>query len=293
MGVPHVVTSHDVFRPEQFSGFPGRVKRSVLTWLLSRTDAIISVSHGAQENLLDYLPRLARSGCHLVPILNGIDTRRFAQAPPSETDDFRSRLGITPSKFLIGFLGRFMTQKGFIPLLNALRRLASKQTPTPYHVVAIGSGNYQGEYQAEAVRLGLEQTITFLPFMADVRRVMGALDLLVMPSLWEACGLLVMEALSAGVPVVASDCPGMREVLHGTPAVTVSPGDVDELCQALYDTIAHPPVDAARAYAPTARRRFNADDSARLLMGVFERVGTPEHEERRGNALRSNVLIST
>jgi glycosyltransferase involved in cell wall biosynthesis len=272
IGVPHVVTSHDVFRPDQFSGLTGRIKRVVLSRLLGRADAIVSVSNGAQQNLLNYLPSLARSHCQLVPILNGIDTRRFARAMPPESGGLRSQLGLLPNTFLIGFMGRFMTQKGFLPLLDALERLASQDTARPYHVVAIGSGDYQGEYKAEAVRRGLRQTITFLPFIPDASQVMGRLDLLVMPSLWEACGLLAMEALSAGVPVIASDCPGLREVLEGTPAVTVAPGDAAALSNTLYGAIADPWTDAARAYAPTAQKRFNASGSASLLREVFHNL---------------------
>jgi glycosyltransferase involved in cell wall biosynthesis len=243
-----------------------------LSRLLGRADAIVSVSYGAQQNLLDYLPHLARSRCQLVPILNGIDTRRFAEIKPSEADRLRSHLGLMANTFLIGFMGRFMTQKGFLPLLEALERLASQDTARPYHVVAIGSGDYRGEYMAEAVRRGLQQTITFLPFVPDASQVIGGLDLLVMPSLWEACGLLAMEALSAGVPVIASDCPGLREVLEGTPAVKVAPGDAVALSNALYEAMADPRTDAARAYAPMARERFNASGSASLLKEVFHSV---------------------
>jgi glycosyltransferase involved in cell wall biosynthesis len=272
IGVPHIVTSHDVFRPDQFLGLTGRIKRAILSRLLGRADAIVSVSHGAQQNLLDYLPRLARNGSQLVPILNGIDTRRFAQVIPSKAQGLRSQLGLMPHTFLIGFMGRFMTQKGFLPLLEALQRLASQDTARPYHVVAIGSGDYRGEYMAEAARRGLRQTITFLPFIPDASQVIGGLDLLVMPSLWEACGLLAMEALSAGVPVIASDCPGLHEVLEGTPAERVAPGDVAALCSALNAAIADPWTDAARAYAPIARKRFDASVSVDLLREVFHSV---------------------
>src|SRR5205814_2298799 len=103
--VPHVVHSHDVFRSGQFPGLTGRLKLWLLEQLLGRVDALASVSWDAQANLLEYLPRLDRSRCRLVPILNGIDTQRLAERS-TDAQDLRRRLGIGPDMALLGFLGR-------------------------------------------------------------------------------------------------------------------------------------------------------------------------------------------
>jgi glycosyltransferase involved in cell wall biosynthesis len=265
VGVPHVLTSHDVFRKDQFPGFKGRVKRKVLEKLLGRVHTIVSVSPDAQDNLLEYLPGLAGAACRLTPVLNGIDTTRFTVQEQEPASTLRADLGIGADVFLAGFLGRFMEQKGFLPLLDALEVLKTKTATRPYHMVAVGQGDYQREYQAETVRRGLGDTVTFLPFAPDVVPLLGQLDLLVMPSLWEACGLLAMEALSLGVPLLASDCLGLRNVLEGSPAVTVPVADPSAFAAALGDAIAKPWRDAARDYAPTARQRFCADSAARKL----------------------------
>jgi glycosyltransferase involved in cell wall biosynthesis len=172
----------------------------------------------------------------------------------------------------MGFLGRFMDQKGFEPLLHALR-LARPDCP-PFRLVAVGSGDYQREYARLAERLGLSDCVTFLPQRPNIAPLLKQLDLMVMPSLWESCGLLAMEAMVAGVPVLGSDCIGLREVLRDTPAVVAPAGDVPALAKAIADCIRSPRTAEARAFAPVARERFRAERAAEALMGVFEDVLT-------------------
>jgi glycosyltransferase involved in cell wall biosynthesis len=268
IGVPHVVTSHDVFRADQVAGLRGVFKRWLLGLVLARTDCVVSVSRDAQDNLVRYLPGLAHSRTRLVPILNGIDVRRFAAERGG--DDLRHRLGVGDDVFMMGFLGRFMEQKGFLPMLDALERLKREGSPRPFRLAAVGSGDYEREYREEVARRGLSDVVTFLPFTPDVGPVLRQLDLLVMPSLWEACPLLPMEAMAAGVPVLGSDCVGLREVLNGTPSVMAPAGDPAALAVTLRDAIASPWTAAAREYAATARARFDVSRAASQLHGVFE-----------------------
>src|SRR5262249_56184967 len=86
------------------------------------------------------------------------------------------------------------------------------------------SGDYRREYQRAVEREGLSGCVTLLDFVPDVAPVLRQLDLVVVPSLWEASSLVSMEALAAGVPVLGSDCPGLPEVLRGPPPRTVPAG---------------------------------------------------------------------
>jgi glycosyltransferase involved in cell wall biosynthesis len=173
---------------------------------------------------------------------------------------------------LMGFLGRFMVQKGFLPLLAALEHLVAGPLARPFYLVAFGSGDHAREYAAEVRRRGLSQYVTLREAVADVQPVLGQLDLLVMPSLWEAMPLLPMEALAAGVPVLGSDCIGLREVLQGTPSRMVRTGDEVALADGLRGALSEPWTEAARAYAPEACRRFDNAASASKLVDLFERT---------------------
>ncbi len=270
LGVPHVATIHDVFRPVHAAGWRGRFKVWALGRLLRRVDAVAAVGEDVRANLAAHVPGLEKDK-RLVSIRNGIDTERFAEASGVEAEPLRSRLALGNDVCLMGFLGRFMEQKGFLPLLDALSRLADRPT-RPWHLVAVGSGDYEREYRQEAQRRGLSAKVTFLGFMPDVRPVLRQLDLLLMPSLWEACPLLPMEALAAGVPVLGSDCIGLREVLRDTPSLMAPAGDVDAWCNALERAVARPWAEAARDFAPEARRRFSVAPAAEQLRQVFDGV---------------------
>jgi glycosyltransferase involved in cell wall biosynthesis len=271
--VPHIVTSHDVIRPVQFLGSVGRAKLQVFGGILRRADAIVSVSEDAQQNILEYLPSLRKSRCELITIPHGIDLSRFAavRALGPQGDGLRGQLGLGEDVVLVGFLGRFMEQKGFLLLLDALEILQRDHVDRPYHLVAVGSGDYEREYQRETDRRGLGNIVSFREVMANPSRILQQLDLLVMPSLWEAAGLLAMEAMVLGIPVLGSNCIGLREVLEGTPAIVVSVGDVTALSRALRETIANLPTQAARAFVSEASRRFDAQKSSQRLSEVFDR----------------------
>jgi glycosyltransferase involved in cell wall biosynthesis len=162
-------------------------------------------------------------------------------------------------------------------LLGALDRLRPAPPRRPFRVVAVGSGDFEREYRAETERRGAAGTVSFLPRVAEAAPVLRALDIVAMPSLWEAAGLLAMEALAVGTPLVASDCLGLREVVAGTPARVVRSGDEAAWADALRAAIDDPRRAEAAAFAPEARRRFDAAVSARktaALLAEIEAAGS-------------------
>src|SRR5262245_24162158 len=273
LGVPHMATAHDVFRPVQAAGARGWAKLWVLGRLLRRLDTLIACGEDVRVNLLQYLPDITSAGCRMVTIRNGIDTARFAARSEQETASsaLRRGLGVGADVRLLGFLGRFMEQKGFLPLLDAVGRLMARGPARPFRLVAVGSGDFEREYRAEVERRDLAHLVSFLGAVADIGPILRQLDVLVVPSLWEACPLLPMEAMAAGVPVLGSDCIGLREVLRYTPSMVAPAGNAEAWSAALQKAIATPWTDAARAFAPLARRRFDVTQSAEELVRVFEK----------------------
>jgi glycosyltransferase involved in cell wall biosynthesis len=268
LGTPHLATVHDVFRPDQFHGLRGWLKRRALGWLLGRVSTFILPGRDVRTNLLEYLPALGRGRCRLEIVPNGIDTAHYSRGH-LPTASLRQELGLAPEVRLFGFLGRFMEQKGLLPLLAALERLVTSSPPAPIHLLALGSGDFARQYRAEVEKRGLTRFVTMREAVNDVQPILAQLDLLVMPSLWEALPLLPMEAMAAGVPVLGSDCIGLREVLRGTPSRMVAAGDVEALAGGLRDAVVAPWTEAARAFAPIACERFDNDRSAHRLVELF------------------------
>lgn len=267
---PHVVTLHEVFNADQFEGLKGGLRKAILSTGLPMADAVYSVAGHAQDNILGFFPKLRRQQDKLVTIRNGIDTRSFDSG---DSRDFRAELELPADSFLVGFLGRFMSAKGFVYLIDAMDELRRMPQVSKMPVVlAFGGGGFIREDTAYLRRKGLAEYFHFLPFTPDVGPVLRGLDLVAMPSLWEAASLLAMETLVAGVPLVASTCRGLEEIIKGTPATPVSPRDARGLAAAVAQRMMDPGKREAREYAKDARVRFDAGRTAQEVDELFSRL---------------------
>ena len=251
--IPHLLTSHDVLREDQFQGLKGGIQKRVLSFLLSLPDMIHSVSNDAQENLLEFFPRLKKNMTKQCVIHNGIDPKRFLI---KKRADLKGKIGLPRETFLIGFFGRFMPQKGFDILVDAVEILASQNDVPPFSVVAFGWGGFIREEQEDIEKRRLTKYFYFLPFEANVAHALRGVDVVTIPSRWEACPLLPMEALVAGVPVIGTDCLGLREVLQGTPGNIIPVDDARALAQVLLSEMQTSTLNKIIAYRNKAARRF-------------------------------------
>ncbi|MEO1859113.1 MAG: glycosyltransferase family 4 protein [Verrucomicrobiales bacterium] len=263
----HIMTSHDVLLSKQFLGLKGFLKKTLLSLFLPMIDIIHSVSQDAYDNLLEYVPRLKKRLSHCILIPNGIEVERFKG---SERDTFRKQLNLPEETFLIGFLGRFMSQKGFIYLIEALGLLLKKENlPKTPVILAFGFGGFIREDKCYIEEKGLERHFHFLPFMSNISSALRGLDVIAMPSLWEACPLLPMEAMVAGVPLIGTDCFGLREVLKDTPNKMVPAGDGVALATAICQEIISPSKLKATMFRDEASRRFDVRHQAKKLEAVM------------------------
>jgi glycosyltransferase involved in cell wall biosynthesis len=275
--IPHILTCHDVFTSGQFVGLNGFVKKWALGAMLSMVDRIHCVSNDARENLLAYLPILKHFKHKVVTILHGIEVEPFVNA---ERRDLKVELGLPPDTFLIGFMGRFMAQKGFRYLVDALEQL-KRMDNLPRKPLLLTFSQPDGfirEEQEQVKKRGLADSILFLPFVPNVASTLKGLDIVAMPSLWEACGLLAMETMAAGTPIVGTNCIGLREVLRNTPAYIVPAKDSAALSEALAMEMKTPTTARAREFAAEAATRFQVKNRAaeiEKLMRTCLKVTSP------------------
>jgi len=241
--------------------------------LLRRLDVLVAVSEDTRDDHLRYLPSLRKGPCRLETIHNGIPIDQFSDSNGHPAANLRQRLGIGADIFLMGFLGRFMKQKGFLVLIEALSILCRQDNVQPFHVVAVGSSDLLVNYQRElAKNPEVEQCISFMDHVPHSAPILRELDLLVMPSLWEAHPLLPMEAMVIGVPIIGTNCLGLREVLEGSPSRVVPPAAPERLALALREAITNPWRDDARKYIPIAKERFDVDRTAGKLLELFKEL---------------------
>ena len=183
-------------------------------------------------------------GVEATVVRNGVDPDRFGHGRPGERQLFRARAGAGPDDFLILTVGGIEPRKGSVTLLEAMAQLTA---PANGHrpVLAVVGGHTFFDYRAYRDRalarlseLGLVEgrDILLLGTVSedDLGAWYRAADAFAFPSVKEGFGLVVLEALAAGLPVVASDIPVFAEYLQdGRSALLVPPGDPAALAEAL------------------------------------------------------------
>jgi glycosyltransferase involved in cell wall biosynthesis len=174
---------------------------------------------------------------------NGVDTNQFC--PDNSASTIRDQFHIPADAKLILFvaaLDRAHHFKGLGVLLEALHNL-----PSDVHLLVVGDGDLRRSYEQQAAALELTDRIVFAGAIqhAATPPFYRAADLTVLPSSPpESFGLVLIESLACGTPVIASNIPGVRTVVdHGQDGLLVPPNDPDALCQAistiLGDTATH------------------------------------------------------
>ena len=267
-GVRHILTTHDVFFSEQFSGYKGRLKKQVIQALLSRIDILNPVGTDACDNLRATFPRL-EGRTRLQPIRNGIDSAVFLGEGVRAV---RTEIGVSDNVILLGFFGRFMGQKGFSLLRDAVAVLNRDPDGYRFEVACFGWGGFIREEQALLKERDIEHFFHFLPGTDEMAPALRGVDAAVMPSRWEACPLLPMESMVSGTPVIASDCIGMKEVTKDSPALTFPSGDVEALRDRLlyFASNMERLRGEAEVFRKEAAKRFDSSDTAKAVREMYD-----------------------
>jgi glycosyltransferase involved in cell wall biosynthesis len=264
--IPHIMTLHEVFTDGQFAGLKGHLKKRFVRSIVPFIDLVHCVSHSAGKNFLEYVPNMKSNG-RMVVVPNGIEVDRFLNSPKR---NLREELSLKDDTFLIGFLGRFMSPKGFRYLIDALGILLnSKRTSNKPMVIAVNDGGFLSAEKRRITELGLNEYVTFMPFQQNVAPVIKGMDVVVMPSIWEACPLLTMETLVSGVPFIGTDIPPIKEILEGTPGKMVPPRDAESLAGVIHQELEKPSRSIAERYAFLAAERFDVKKQAKQLMDIM------------------------
>ena len=225
-------------------------------------DRLIAVSERARR-AADPSERFAAK---IVTIPTGVDAERFAGLP---RDALRRELGVPETEFLVGTVGRLERLKGQAVGLEAVAGLA--RTGVSVRYVLVGDGPDRAALAGAARAAGL--AVSFLGYRDDVPGVLAGLDALLHPSWTESLGLVVIEALLAGLPVVATDTGGAAAILgDGRFGHLVKLGDAPAMTAALERIVRLAPAERRRIGAEGrdhAARYFALDDMIRRTAEVF------------------------
>ena len=190
-------------------------------------------------------------------VLNGVDPVEPVRPPG----------GPVP---VVAALGRLTAQKGFDVLLDAVRRLDADGVPV--ELLLGGEGRERADLERRATGL----PVRFPGFATEPRRLFAQADVFALPSRVEALPLVLVEAVSAGLPAVATDVGDVREALGDVVAV-VPPEDADALAAALHRLLSDPAERERRGRAgiTAARERLTAQRMARQAWAAFLPAAAP------------------
>jgi len=241
-----------------FSRF-SRKRRFICRFLARFTDLSLAVSQGVK----DYLVKEIGLAPEKIRVLaNGVDIAAIDAARPRA--EIRRELGLPANAPIIGLVGRLdHWGKGHKELFAAMARLTARY---PVQALIVGGGRREAEIQQAAADLGLAGQVHFLGSRQDVPELLHAMDIFVLPSYSEGLSLALMEAMAAGLPVIATTVGGNPElVTDGETGLLIPSKDADALAAALERLLADP--TEAKAMGEKARRQVEANYS-------LERVGT-------------------
>ena len=195
----------------------GRKKRVIVSWTERRlcqiTDRIIAVSRALRDEIIADMGLDPR---HISVIYNGIKFQEFSK---TGHEGFR-----------IGTVSRLAPQKGVEYFIRAAAIVLGKFPSARFTI--IGDGPFRTELEKLAVDLGIGESVEFMGFQSDVLSIVADFDLFVLTSTRETFGLTLVEALSLGVPVVASRVGGIPEIIDGsTTGLLAEPRDQDDIAE--------------------------------------------------------------
>ena len=215
---------------------------------------------------------------------NGVDTARFATPHRRRARQLRDQVGAARRPLVLA-VGGIEPRKGSDTLVRALAEIKARRDAAPVLAV-VGGHSFQDhrDYRERVLRslpeLGLEldNDVVLVGTVpdADIPQWYAAADVLAYPSVKEGFGLAVLEAMSAGIPVVTSDLPVFREYLvAGRDALLIEPGDSDGLATALLSAIEDKALRQALVGAGlTVAGRFTWCESARKHLAIYSQIST-------------------
>lgn len=229
-GVPYVLQAH--------GSLPRIVAKQRLKWiydmffghrLLRDASKAIALCQGEAEQYRSM--EVPENKIEVIP--NGIDLSEYSKLPPKGS--FKKKFSIDNNEKIILFLGRIHRIKGVDILIKAFARINRKLENVKLVIVGPDDG-YLYKVKALAKTLGISDKVAFIGPLHGVNKleVYVDADFLVVPSLYEIFGIVILEAYACGKPVIASSVMGPKElVLDGKTGILVNPGEINELTDAI------------------------------------------------------------
>ena len=269
---PLVVTAHSLFGEHEDATI-----HAVMAPNLRAADRVIAVS----DHIADQAISLGVDSRRVRVIRSGVDTQRFRPAAATERTQARQRLEVAATAPMILFVGNLEPRKQVDVLLRALARVRERRPDAQLLVVGTGENAGDLDQTAQLARLthelGLDTAARFVGRLSDegLRDAYAAADVFALPSSSEAQGIVALEAMACGLPVVASAVGGLLGTIEDQKSGFLVPsGDVDALAARLAEVLGEPArrVDVGASARLAVERRFGWDQAVAATCEVYREV---------------------
>lgn len=244
----------------------GRYYRSLDNFTARFNDRIIAVSESVKKDLINQ----GMSPDKVVVIKNGIEFEQ-CQSPLGKERERASkrkelRIGNGP---VVGTITRFSKQKDIHTYLYALSNVVREYPGV--RCLIVGDGEKRGELEHLSHRLALNGKVTFLGYREDARQILDLFDIFVLSSLWEGLPLVVLEAMAASKPVIATRVPGTSEaIVDGETGILVPLRDSTQLAESIKKLLADR--ELAQKMGKAGRQRVDMYFSVERMVDETEKV---------------------
>lgn len=277
LNIPYIITEHDPFELPPF-------KNWIKEKLIKDTRKIIAISEKNKELLSRLYPSLKDK---IITIHNGIDTTWFASQllsfSPLEKEKYREQIfeveerspkaGTELTTPIITTIAELHPRKGLMYLLKACNILAKKDFT--FKCTIIGEGEQRKEIESFIKTHQLEKSIKLLGRRHDIPHLLAASDVFVLPSLNEAFGLVLLEAMMAGLPIIGTNNGGIPEIIEDRKnGILVPPKDAEALADSIEEILSSSKLreKMSEKNQEDVRKKFEVKDMVKKTEEVYRSI---------------------
>ena len=239
-------------------------------WLSERyADRFIVVSEVLRETLLSSYKIPPDK---VIKIYNGIELNEYrpnGKGVRSQKSEVRSEFGLSKDAPVIGTIGRMVWQKGFEYLVECIPEIVRTYLDTK--ILIVGDGPLRERLEALSKELGVRDNVIFTGFRSDIKELLSAVDLLVIPSLLEGFPMVTLETMAMAKPIIATNIDGITEqITDGVDGILVPPKNPSALAKAVIRVLNDK--ETARNMGLAARKKVEQEFSVGKMVAETEKV---------------------
>jgi glycosyltransferase involved in cell wall biosynthesis len=248
-----VTTEHSTYNRRRKVWF-----RPLDRFMYSSYHFIACISPATASALINWVPDIAGK---VTVVPNGINLERFRNARAAS----KSEILHDVSRPVILSIGRFEPPKDHATILRAMVKVPDAQ------LVLVGDGEMRQRLEGLAVSFGIANRVHFLGRRQDIPELIKMADIYIQSSNWEGFGIAALESMAGGLPVIASNVPGLSHIVEGA-GILFPPGDSDALATAILSLLSSPELRSKLSQAGMEKANtFSIDQTADLYMDLYWR----------------------